>query len=177
MADRTKIWIADHMKELMKHKPLSRIRITEICQAAEIERSTFYYHFADKYDLVAWIFFHAAENTDVIDQKDAAESIRRMKNEILFFRRAFEDNSQNALWEYMYEYFVKEYTDAAKRKLGTDTLDTQLLFSIRMYCYGGIGMSREWILEDNVTSAETVISMMFNSMPRCMRDVYFGKGA
>ena len=45
MAERTKLWIADKMKALMKKKPIDKIRITEICQAAEIERSTFYYHF------------------------------------------------------------------------------------------------------------------------------------
>ena len=51
----SEIWIADQMRELMKRKPLSKIRITEICRVAEIERSTFYYHFKDKYDLIAWI--------------------------------------------------------------------------------------------------------------------------
>ena len=45
MAERTKLWIADKMKSLMKKKSIDKIRITEICQAAEIERSTFYYHF------------------------------------------------------------------------------------------------------------------------------------
>ena len=53
MAERTKIWIADKMKELMKTKPFDKIRVTEICRSAEIERPTFYYHFKDKYDLLA----------------------------------------------------------------------------------------------------------------------------
>ena len=34
MAERTKIWIADKMKELMKTKPLEKIRVTEICRVA-----------------------------------------------------------------------------------------------------------------------------------------------
>ncbi len=38
MAERTKLWIADKMRELMKGKAISRIRITEICRTAEIER-------------------------------------------------------------------------------------------------------------------------------------------
>ena len=40
-----------------------------------------------------------------------------------------------------------------------------MAFSIRLYCYGGIGMSKEWILHDNITSAETIVQMMFRSMP------------
>ncbi len=173
MADRTKLWIAEKMKQLMKKKPLSKIRITEICREAEIERSTFYYHFQDKYDLVAWIFYHSAFGKNVIDEKEAAESMRQMKNDILFYRRAYEDNSQNALWAYMLEYFAAEYSRIAKERLGTDTLDTQLAYSIRLYCYGAVGMSKEWILNDNMTSAETVVRMMFASMPQSLQKIYF----
>jgi AcrR family transcriptional regulator len=104
MAERTKLWIADKMKDLMKVKSIDKIRITEICTAAEIERSTFYYHFKDKYDLVAWIFFKDAEGTNIIDVQDAAAGLNKMKQSILFYRRAYEDTSQNALWQYMHEY-------------------------------------------------------------------------
>ena len=175
MAERTKLWIAEKMRELMKKKPIEKIRITEICREAAIERSTFYYHFKDKYDLVAWIFYYSNMQTDVIDVKGAAESIRQMKNDILFYKRAYEDTSQNALWNYMLEYFVEEYSRIAREKLGVDTLDTQLAFSLRLYCYGAVGMSREWILLDNVTSAETVIRMMFASMPESLQRIYFPK--
>ena len=173
MADRTKIWIADKMKILMTKKPIDKICITEICKAAEIERSTFYYHFKDKYDLVAWIFYHSATNVNLISLQDAANHIRQMKNDMLFYKNAYEDNSQNALWQYMLEYFVDGYTRIAKEKLKTDTLDAQMAFSIRLYCYGGVGMSKEWILQDNITSAETIVRMMFLSMPQPLQDVFF----
>ncbi len=173
MAERTKLWIADKMKDLMKRKTIDRIRITEICEAAEIERSTFYYHFKDKYELVAWIFFQAADRTDIIDQKDAAEAMKQMKNDMLFYKRAYEDTSQNALWQYMLEYFAQKYTLLAKKMTGKESLDTQLLFSIRLYCYGAVGMTREWVLQDNLTSAETVVSMMFHSMPPELQRIYF----
>ncbi len=173
MAERTKLWIADKMKDLMKKKPINKIRITEICQAAEIERSTFYYHFRDKYELVAWIFFQAADRTDIIDLHDAAKGMKQMKNDMLFYKRAYEDTSQNALWEYMLEYFAAKYTELAKEMSAADTLDAQLLFSIRLYCYGAVGMTKEWVLEDNVTSAETIVKMMFRSMPESLKKIYF----
>lgn len=165
MAEITKLWIADKMKDLMKQKPIDKIRVTEICKAAEIERPTFYYHFKDKYDLVAWIFFQSANKTDVVSIESAAEGMRKMKQNFLFYKRAYEDSSQNALWAYMLEYFVKRYEKIAKEKLRTDVLDTQLKFSIRHYCYGSVGMTKEWLLYDNTTSAEIVVEMMFHSMP------------
>lgn len=53
MAERTKLWIAEAMKRLLAQKPIEKLRVTEICREAEIERPTFYYHFKDKYDLMA----------------------------------------------------------------------------------------------------------------------------
>ncbi len=173
MAEITKIWIAEKMRELMKHKSIDKIRVTEICKAAEIERPTFYYHFKDKYDLVAWMFFQEAYGTDIISVGSAAGAMSRMKNDMVFYKRAYEDSSQNALWQYMVEYFAASYSALAKEKLDTDILDTQTAYSIRFYCMGAVGMTREWVLNDNITSAETIVQMMFNSMPENMRKIYF----
>lgn len=161
------------MREIMKHKPINKIRVTEICKAADIERPTFYYHFKDKYDLVAWMFCTDAYGTDITSIASAAAGMNKMKQEILFYKRAYEDSSQNALWRYMVEYFTKRSTDLAKEKLSSDTLDTQLSYSIRFYCMGAVGMTQEWVLMDNITSAETVVQMMFQSMPENLRAVLF----
>ena len=75
MAEITKNWIADKMRELMKRKPIEKIRVTEICEAADIERPTFYYHFKDKYDLVAWMFTSDAAGTDVLSVRSAADGL------------------------------------------------------------------------------------------------------
>ena len=73
----------------------------------------------------------------------------------------------------MLEYFVKRYTELVKEKLGTEVLGTQLSYSIRFYCMGSVGMTQECVLEDNITSAQTVVEMMFNSMPENLRKIYF----
>ena len=160
------------MKRLMAKKPLGKIRVTEICREAEIERPTFYYHFQDKYDLVAWIFFQDADSTDILSVASAAAGMNKMRQEMLFYRRAYEDSSQNALWQYMLEYFVDQYIRLAKEKLGVDQLDTQLRYSIRLYCYGTVGMTREWILQDNITPSDVIVRMMFASMPERLRQIY-----
>ena len=172
MAERTKLWIAAAMKRLMAKKPLGKIRVTELCREAEIERPTFYYHFQDKYDLVAWIFFQDADSTDVLSVESAAAGMNKMRQEMLFYRRAYEDSSQNALWKYMLEYFADRYTRLAKEKLGVEQLDTQVRYSIRLYCYGTVGMTREWVLQDNITPAEVIVRMMFASMPESLRQIY-----
>ena len=172
MAERTKLWIAAAMKRLLAKKPLDKIRVTEICREAEIERPTFYYHFQDKYDLTAWIFFRDADCTDILSVESAAAGMNRMRQEMLFYRRAYEDSSQNALWQYMLEYFADRYFRLAKEKLGADEPDAQTKFSIRLYCYGAVGMTREWVLQDNITPAEVIVRRMFASMPERLRQIY-----
>ena len=174
MAEITKMWIADKMREIMKYKPIDKIRVTEICKAADIKRPTFYYHFKDKYDLLAWMFCSDAYGMDITSVASAAAGMNKMKQQILFYKRAYEDSSQNALWHYMLEYFVRRYTELVKEKLGNDLLDTQLAYSIRFYCMGAVGMTQEWVLNDNITSAETVVQMMFQSMPENLRNILFG---
>lgn len=173
MADRTKLWIADAMKRLMSKKSLDKIRVTEICREAQIGRPAFYYHFRDKYDLVAWIFLHSVSETDVNSVESAAAHMNSMRNDYLFYKRAFEDSSQNALWQYIHQYFVDRYAQEAKAILGTDVLDAQTEFSINLYCYGTVGMTRQWLLYDNITPAETIVEMMFHSMPGLLREIFF----
>ena len=96
-----------------------------------------------------------------------------MRQDYLFYKRAYADNSQNPLWKYMVEYFVDRYTREAMRILGEQRLDTRLSYSIRLYCHGAVGMTREWLLEDNITPAETIVEMMFNSMPESLRTIFF----
>ncbi|OIJ09372.1 TetR family transcriptional regulator [Anaerobacillus arseniciselenatis] len=54
--DRRKKYTRNVLKESfmkrMKEKPLSTITITEVCEAADINRSTFYSHYKDLYDLL-----------------------------------------------------------------------------------------------------------------------------
>ena len=173
MAERTKIWIADTMNRLLQHKSIEDIRVTEICREAEIERPTFYYHFRDKYELMAWMFCRKALGTDIFSVESAAKSMNGMRQDFIFYKRAYEDHSQNPMWSYMVEYFVERYAGLAREKLGTAALDPRLQYCIRLYCHGAVGITREWLLKDNITPAETVVRMMFIAMPEPLRRVFF----
>lgn len=53
--------IRESFIKILKHKPISKITIKEICDDADVNRATFYAHYADQYDLL-----HQIEN-DLID--------------------------------------------------------------------------------------------------------------
>lgn len=51
----TKRKIADCVKQLMRHKEISKITIGDIMEATMMSRQSFYYHFKDIYDVLEWI--------------------------------------------------------------------------------------------------------------------------
>ena len=48
----TKMLLQESLIELMNHKTISQITIKEICENAELNRSTFYLHYNDQYQLL-----------------------------------------------------------------------------------------------------------------------------
>ena len=68
----------------------------------------------------------------------------------------------------MLEYYAGRYMELAKEKLGTDALDKNTAFSIRLYSYGTITMSREWAFGNDPTPAEEEVELMYQSLPCSM---------
>lgn len=48
----TKMVLRDALTDLLAHKPISKITVKEICELADINRSTFYSHYEDQFDLL-----------------------------------------------------------------------------------------------------------------------------
>jgi|GEM_PF-5891113 len=63
---RTKIHLAKTLKNLMITERFDKISITQLCQAADVNRKTFYYHFHSMEELLAYLF--EREAIDIIAQ-------------------------------------------------------------------------------------------------------------
>lgn len=53
----TKMVLKQSLLELLRHRPIEKITVKDICEKADINRGTFYTHFSDPYDLL-----HQIEN-------------------------------------------------------------------------------------------------------------------
>src|SRR5699024_477502 len=54
--------LKDSLLQLLKEKQFSNITVKEICEVADINRSTFYAHYADQYDLLEKIEIEIIED-------------------------------------------------------------------------------------------------------------------
>ncbi|MGN1433091.1 MAG: TetR/AcrR family transcriptional regulator C-terminal domain-containing protein [Ruminococcus sp.] len=72
----TKRLIANSLKKIMSKKPFSKITVTEIIKDCGVNRKTFYYHFADIYALLKWMFEEEAvevvKNFDIYTNPEEA---------------------------------------------------------------------------------------------------------
>jgi probable dihydroxyacetone kinase regulator len=56
--DITKKALAESLKALMSSKTLNKISVREVAENCGLNRQTFYYHFQDIYELLAWTIDH-----------------------------------------------------------------------------------------------------------------------
>lgn len=64
----TKRALADALKSAMRHKNFSRISVSELVSACQMNRKTFYYHFQDMFALLKWMM--SEETFSVVKQFD-----------------------------------------------------------------------------------------------------------
>ena len=97
----TKKAFASALKELTKELPYSKITVGKICKQCDMNRTSFYYHFRDKYDLVNWIFdtefvkvFREANYTNIWDSIRATTEY--FYDNQKFYAKVLEFNGQNS---------------------------------------------------------------------------------
>ena len=155
---------------VMEREPLDRITVTEIVDACEVTRPTFYRYFKDKYDLVNWHFENLAQKS--FRQMGVSLSLREgftrkfqlMLEERVFFTSAFSSQAQNCLIDYDYECIYHFYRDVIRKK-GEHFLTPDIDFLLRMYCHGSIYMTAEWAKKNMPLSPETIVENLLDALP------------
>lgn len=172
----TKGVFADELEAMMGRMPLSKVRVRDLCARCGVERRVFYYHFRDKYDLVAWMLERdqqaASGRFAPYTQAFYAEAHRRIWARRVFYRRAFEEDSQNSIWRYLLQFSIEANESALKRHLGVPALSPDLAFEARHFAYGNVGCLVEWLRGDLEATPAQLAKRMFSCMPAALREAY-----
>lgn len=111
----TKLLLAQSLQQLMLTMPLEKISVNDIVEKAGVGRNTFYYHFADKYDLVTWYFQTGVtpflfEHTKYGSWQDILLGLEAyFRQNKVFYQNALAYTGQNSLFEYIYDFMQKYY--------------------------------------------------------------------
>ncbi len=130
----------------MEHTPIEKISVFDICDACEMNRKSFYYHFRDKYDLVNWIcdveFFRAA-GFDAVS--DPWEYLRKLCGYLYenrsFYSRAFKIKGQNSFCE----HFREMLTPIVSALISHDGAADVSMFRLDFYLDAFCGAFERWM--------------------------------
>lgn len=175
--DNTKRLFSETLQDMMRTTDVDKIRVKDLCARCGADRQTFYYHFHDKYELIAWIF--AQDYEDALSaspgeypEEHAADTLRRMYSKRAFYRKAFRDRSQNAISRYLYDYFVKLGQDAVISRFGKEGLDRFSDYAIKAHAFACIGHTVQWLNGTSDYSPEEFAHFQYLMMPEVLREAY-----
>ncbi len=167
----TQMVLKDALIELLQEKPLSKITVTEICQKADVNRGTYYLHYANQFDqmdkleaslcdgIIAYLDQLMVSNDATTITEGLLEYI--LENRALccallgeHAERSLEERLQNILHERIFtiwdvkarnEYSMEEY----------------------VYLYvisGSLSIVRRWLYDSNNQSTVGVIAKLINRL-------------
>lgn len=177
LRDYTKRLFAETLEDMMRTKPLDKIRIKDLCARCGAERQSFYYHFRDKYDLIAWIYMQdyssALEGTGgKYIEEHAVAALYRIEAKRSFYKKVFSDHSQNAIHQYMFDYYVALGIDAVKRHFHLETLDKETIYAIKSHSFACVGHTKEWLEGKSGYTPEEFAHLQYTFMPEILKQAY-----
>ena len=154
----TKMVIRDSLMELMKSNSILKIAIKDICELADISRSTFYSHYKDQYDLLRQIeqetLAYLEELLEKYDDKSSGRDFTLMIEEVLNYI-ATNTSVQVLLSEHGDINFPKQlFRNTNLQKRITGFFPKKMREDETTICYyvfvlnGCIGLIQHWLKND-----------------------------
>lgn len=175
----SKVILYEAFYELAKTKPLEDITVQDILDYSGVSRSTFYRHFADKYDVMSWAYT-SWSNDMLLAQFDSAPSLCQLQKEIslaaaynYYNNRAYFSNiskyeGQNSLRKVSYRNGIAYY-DTMLTKGGMEKISDELLFAIKFYVFGATQMLLDWMESGFLHTPEEHVRYLQEVMPECLQ--------
>lgn len=168
---------AGELEAMLGRMPLAKVRVKDLCARCGVERRVFYYHFKDKYDLVAWIYEHdylgAIEEAEAPHTEEmVALALQKIWDRRDFYRRALEDDSQNSIAGYIHEIDVAFGVQAVRRHFGVRDVSAEWMYAIRHHSHGCIGCTFEWLRGQIAATPAEHARWQFARMPGFLREAY-----
>ena len=154
MSQTTKRALAQSLKKLLQTKPLSKITINDIAEDCGVSRMTFYYHFADIYDLVEWTCQEdasvalAGNKTYSTWQQGFLNIFNLVLENKTFVLNVYHSISREHLERYLYQLTYDLLIGVVEEKaVGLSVSDHDKAFIADFYKYAFVGLMLNWIRE------------------------------
>ena len=173
--------LAESFRELAESKAIDKITVQEIVDNCGYSSATFYRQFRDKYDLIAWAY-----------SRDLEQIMGRITYDEISWRQTLIEGAQyySAHQEYLenlllhtsgYDAFVRNMTEinyqslkqAVLRSARLTELDEKTDMLIRLYVFGTVQLSCEWIIGKYEASPKRLAEVYELALPEALRQYLY----
>ena len=160
--------LKDALIELMEDKHISQITVKELCITADVNRSTFYAHYTDVYDLLRQMENELFENLSAylseqdidsrlpVSEKSLNQILKFVSKDDRYLRVMLGEKSDITI-----QRDIVQYLGVAALQADIDTSD-ELIQYINLYCiYGCISIIQKWLQEGMRESTEVIASLIY----------------
>lgn len=179
---KTRAMLRDGLASLLEEKSIRDIRVKELVEIVDINRSTFYLHYTDIYDLLEKI---EQELMEKIQKAFTKHPLGQKENTLLFIADIFEILSENRT---ICKALVGPHGDMAfvikiENVIGTqaiagimphlkETSQRELRY-IYAYCLQGcVGLVKDWLLSDASETPQEMSNIMFKMVENSLSSLY-----
>lgn len=137
--------IRESLEKLLEKKHLSEITVKELCEEADINRTTFYRNYLDIYDLYEQLEEELTEKAfaDGNIEEDRYKLLKVIYENQTFYREFFDSRLES---RYIRQTIQKMYDEMKKLLIERGTYDEKTFRILYQYNYhGAVGVIREWL--------------------------------
>lgn len=174
---KTKKILYETLIELMKTKTFEEIKVSDICTKALINRSTFYAHYEDKYELL--LEFINSLKEEFINELSKNKNILNTREYYLEMIRLFLDHIENKKDIYnaiminnrnsiMMDILSSVANNEVIKKMEASNISTRVPANIiaKFYLGGVLNLGIEWLRDTNKYSKEEIIKYLEILLPK-----------
>ena len=165
--------LAESFRELAQTRSVDRITVKDITENCGYSSATFYRHFKDKYDLIAWEY---SRNTAAIMDKvgmDGYDWRETLSDGAKYFEREktylvnlfLHTSGLESFIRYMTEVNDSYLSRLVMKVMNTDSLDEKTSMYIHLYCHGTVALTCDWLLGKFQATTEELAEVFEKSLP------------
>lgn len=176
----TKMLLKDSLVELMREHTISKISVKMLCEKADINRSTFYAHYTDQFDLLSKLeqeviaeFKKQIEKHEFQDHN--AETVQGL-NDILMYISQNADLftvllSENGDPNFQREIMILAQQKTIAERYNNRCLDDRKLEYLQSFVIAGaLIIIQKWLQDGMIESTETIADFISRLLYKGMED-------
>lgn len=170
--------LAESFRELAETVPIDKITIKDIVYNCDYSPATFYRHFKDKYDLIAYDY---VQRTSEIIAKFGTEGYE-WKQIVTDCMRFFDENRKymknlllhtsgmDSFMRYFANANIKHLSNCILQNSELTQLTPDLVIYVKVYVFGTVQTACEWLLGEIDSTPEHLAKLFENSVPEPLKE-------